>query len=123
MVDYYPRQSSIKTGLGCACPRCGRGKLFVGLLKVRDRCPACDFDCVRLNADGGAAFFIIGLYSAIILPLAAGFQFALDPSIWVCLLVWLPIIVVGAVALMRPLKEWSSSSTMSTTKRTRLASD
>ena len=106
MVDYYPRQSSIKTALRCACPLCEWGKLFVGLLTVQYRCPACDFNCGRLNADGGAAFFIIVLYSAIIVPLAAWFQFALDPPIWVHLVVWLPIIVVGAVALMRPFKAW-----------------
>ena len=106
MVDYYPQQSSIKTGLRCACPRCGQGKLFTGILTIREKCTVCDFDFGRLNADDGAAFFIIVLYSAIILPLAAWFQFALDPPIWVHLVIWLPIIVFGAILLMRPFKAW-----------------
>jgi len=106
VVDYYPRLSSVQTGLRCACPRCGQGKLFTGLLKIRDRCEVCDFDFGRLNADDGPAFFIIVLYSAIILPLAAWFQFAFEPPIWVHLVVWLPIIVVGAILLMRPFKAW-----------------
>jgi len=104
VVDYFPRQSSIKTGLRCACPRCGQGKLFVGLLTIRDQCPVCDFDYRRLNADDGPAFFIIIIYSAIILPLAAWFQFSFEPPVWVHLVVWLPIIMVGAIALMRPFK-------------------
>jgi uncharacterized protein (DUF983 family) len=106
VVDYYPQQSSIKTGLRCACPRCGQGKLFTGILTIREKCTVCDFDFGRLNADDGAAFFIIVLYSAIILPLAAWFQFALDPPIWVHLVIWLPIIVFGAILLMRPFKAW-----------------
>ncbi|MBO6783650.1 MAG: DUF983 domain-containing protein, partial [Alphaproteobacteria bacterium] len=40
------------------------------------------------------------------LPLAAWFQFAVEPPLWVHLVVWLPVIVVGAVALMRPFKAW-----------------
>ena len=104
MVDYYPQQSSIKTGLRCACPRCGQGKLFTGILTIREKCTVCDFDFGRLNADDGAAFFIIVLYSAIILPLAAWFQFALDPPIWVHLVIWLPIIVFGAILLMRAIQ-------------------
>jgi len=106
VVDYYPQQSSIKTGLRCACPRCGQGKLFTGILTILEKCTVCDFDFGRLNADDGAAFFIIVLYSAIILPLAAWFQFALDPPIWVHLVIWLPIIVFGAILLMRPFKAW-----------------
>jgi uncharacterized protein (DUF983 family) len=106
VVDYYPRLSSIQTGLRCACPRCGQGKLYTGLLKIRDRCEACDFDYGRLNADDGPAFFIIVLYSATILPLAAWFQFAAEPPVWVHLVVWLPIIVVGAIILMRHFKAW-----------------
>jgi uncharacterized protein (DUF983 family) len=106
VVDYYPQQSSIKTGLRCACPRCGQGKLFTGILTIREKCTVCDFDFGRLNADDGAAFFIIVLYSAIVLPLAAWFQFALDPPIWVHLVIWLPIIVFGAILLMRPFKAW-----------------
>ncbi|MEK9831061.1 MAG: DUF983 domain-containing protein [Alphaproteobacteria bacterium] len=106
MSTYYPRQSSVRTGLHCACPRCGEGKLYEGLLTVRDRCPVCDFDYTSLNTDDGPAFFIIVLYSALILPLAAWFQFAVAPPIWVHFLVWIPVIVVGAIALMRPFKAW-----------------
>lgn len=106
LTEYYPRQSSLKTGLRCACPRCGQGKLYVVLLTVRDRCSVCDFDYGRLNTDDGPAFFIIVLYSALILPLAAWFQFAVEPPIWVHFLIWIPVIIVGAIALMRPFKAW-----------------
>ena len=103
---YYPRRSSVATGLRCACPRCGRGKLYEGVLKIRDRCPACEFDYSRLNADDGAAFFVIVLFSALVIPLAAWFQAAVEPSAWVHFVIWIPIIVAGSVFLMRIFKAW-----------------
>lgn len=106
MTEYYPRQSSVKTGVRCACPRCGQGKLYVRLLTVREGCSVCSFDYGRLNTDDGAAFFIIVLYGALVLPLAAWFQFAVAPPVWVHFLVWIPVIIVGAIALMRPFKAW-----------------
>jgi uncharacterized protein (DUF983 family) len=106
VAEYHPRQSSLKTGLRCACPRCGQGKLYDGLLKPADRCTACDLDYSRLNADDGAAFFVIVLFSALILPAAAWFQFTFEPAIWVHFVIWIPVILVGAIALMRIFKAW-----------------
>jgi len=88
------------------CPRCGQGKLYNGLLSVRETCPRCGLDLTRLSADDGAAFFIIVVYSAIIIPLAVWVQFAFEPPFWLQAVIWLPLIVAGAIALMRPMKAW-----------------
>lgn len=106
MNDSYPLQSSVSTGLRCACPRCGGGKLYNGLLELAERCSACGLDYGTLNADDGAAFFIIVGYSALIIPLALWLEFSFSPPIWVHFIVWVPIIVVGAIVLMRVLKAW-----------------
>lgn len=106
MVEYYPRLSSVSTGLRCACPRCGRGALYTGILTVREACPTCGLDYTRFNTDDGAAFFIIVFYSALVIPLALWLEFSLEPPIWVHLAVWVPVILIGSVALMRPLKAW-----------------
>ncbi len=106
MVDYHPRQSTVVTGLRCACPRCGQGRLYQGLLSVRDTCDECGLDLSRLNAEDGAAFFIIVVYSAIVIPLALWVEFTFGPPIWVHLMIWVPVVVGGAIALMRPLKAW-----------------
>ena len=55
MTDYRPRLSSVATGLRCACPRCGQGRLYRGLLTVRDVCEECGLDLSKLNTDDGAA--------------------------------------------------------------------
>jgi len=98
--------SSVATGLRCACPRCGRGRLYKGLLTVREACDDCGLDLSRLNSEDGAAFFIIVVVSAVVIPLALWVEFALKPPLWVHLVIWLPVIVGGAIALMRPLKAW-----------------
>ena len=56
MNDSQPAQSSFSTGLRCACPRCGNGKLYDGLLRVAKQCTSCGLDYGKLNADDGAAF-------------------------------------------------------------------
>ncbi len=106
MADYYPRLSSFQTGLRCTCPRCGQGMLYDGILTVRDTCEVCGFDYAALNTDDGPAFFIIVFWSAVVLTLAAWFQFSVEPPVWLHFVIWIPIIVVGAVLLMRPFKAW-----------------
>ena len=106
MADDYPSLSSVTTGLRCACPRCGRGRLYQGLLTVRDTCDECGLDLSRLNTEDGAAFFVIVVYSAIIIPLALWVEFSFKPPIWIHLAIWLQVIIGGSIVLMRPLKAW-----------------
>jgi uncharacterized protein (DUF983 family) len=106
VTEAFPPQSSIATGIRCACPRCGKGKLYAGLLKVADTCPACGLDFSPFNADDGAAFFIIVGYSALIIPLALWLEFSVSPPLWVHGLIWVPVVVCGAILLMRIIKAW-----------------
>ena len=73
---------------------------------MRDTCGECGLDLSRFASDDGAAFFIIVVYSAVIVPLALWVEFAFEPPIWVHLLIWIPVILGGAIALMRPFKAW-----------------
>ena len=73
---------------------------------MREECGACGLDLSPLNAEDGAAFFIIVAVSAVIIPLAVWVEVAVAPPIWVHLLVWLPVIVVATIAMMRPFKAW-----------------
>jgi uncharacterized protein (DUF983 family) len=75
------------------------------LLKVADRCSVCDLDFSDFNADDGAAFFIIVGFSALMIPLALWLEFSVFPPIWVHL-AWVPVIVGGAIFLMRIVKAW-----------------
>ncbi len=106
MADYGPTRTPSEMALRCRCPRCGEGRLYDGLLTVRERCDHCEMDLSKLNAEDGAAFFIIVVYSAIIIPLALWVEFTFSPPTWVHLLIWIPVVVGGSIMLMRPLKAW-----------------
>ncbi len=106
VTENYPRLSSVHVGLRCACPRCGRGKLYDGLLAVRAACDACGLDFSQFDTEDGPAFFIIAGYSAIVIPLALWLDLALSPPIWVQLAVWVPVVLGGVVALLRLFKAW-----------------
>ena len=61
-------------------------------------------DLTAQDAGDGPAVFVILFLGAIVVGLAALVEINFAPPIWVHLLLWPPVIVVGAVALLRPLK-------------------
>src|SRR5262249_48909605 len=53
LMPEWPRQSPVDIALRGACPRCGRGRLFGGVLRVVDRCSVCDLDLRGNDAGDG----------------------------------------------------------------------
>jgi len=101
-----PPVSTATAGIRCACPRCGEGPLYQGLLALRERCPACGLDYSKLAADDGPAFFIIVGLSAIVLPTTVAVEMIFRPPLWLHVVLWPPILLASSIALMRPLKAW-----------------
>ncbi|NBW07294.1 MAG: DUF983 domain-containing protein [Caulobacteraceae bacterium] len=96
------RIDPIRAGLLCRCPNCGQGRLFAGFLKVVERCAACGFDFTRLNTGDGAAIFIMQIAGGIVVFTALYLQIALNPPIWLMLLIALPMSLILSLGLMRP---------------------
>src|SRR6266571_146136 len=96
--------SPLRAALGCRCPRCGRGRLFAGLLNVRRTCEVCGLDLSAQDAGDGPAVFVILFLGLIVVGLAALVEIRFSPPIWVHLLLWTPLILGGAVVMLRPLK-------------------
>jgi uncharacterized protein (DUF983 family) len=102
----YPPVSPLTAALFCRCPRCGEGKLYNGLLTVAPRCKACDLDLAAQDAGDGPAVFVILILGALVVALAIFVEVTFAPPIWVHLLLWTPVIIGGAILLLRPLKAW-----------------
>ena len=100
----WPQLSPFGTGLAGKCPRCGRGRLFNGLLQVNERCDHCDLDLSPHDTGDGATVFVILILGAVVVALAIWLEAAVAPPPWVHLLVWLPSITVLAIAMLRPFK-------------------
>jgi uncharacterized protein (DUF983 family) len=96
--------SLLYAAFACRCPRCGKGRLFAGLLAVRAVCPVCGLDLSSEDAGDGPAVFVIFFLGLVVVGLAAIVEIRFSPPLWVHLLLWTPLILGGAVALLRPLK-------------------
>jgi len=100
----YPPVPVLHAALRCRCPRCGDGRLFTNLLSVRPSCPACGLDLSAQDSGDGPAVFVIFFLGMIVVGLAAWVEIKFGPPLWVHLLLWTPLIVAGAIAMLRPLK-------------------
>ena len=94
----------LSTGLACRGPRCGRGRLFAGFLKVVEKCPQCGLDLSGADSADGPAVFLIFIVGALVVPLALLMEAWFSPPIWVHMVVWGPVILGASIALLRPAK-------------------
>lgn len=99
-----PSVSPFQAGLRMTCPRCGRGRLLKGLLTVRPHCAVCGLDFAKVDPGDGPAVFIILILGFIVVFGAMYVELTFAPPVWVHVLLWLPITLGGAIALLRPLK-------------------
>ena len=91
-------------GLRCVCPRCGKGPLFAGYLKVRPRCRACGLDLGFAESSEGPAVFIIFIVGFIVVAAAALTEATVHPHPMVHLALWVPLTIILSLALLRPFK-------------------
>lgn len=99
-----PTPSLFQVAIACRCPRCGSGKLFRGLLEVRDRCDVCGLDLRAHDAGDGAAVGVILVLGAIIVGLAFWVEFRFSPPLWLHAVLWPVVTIPLAVLMMRPAK-------------------
>ena len=83
------------------CPRCGKGKLFDGYLKIAPRCAACGLDYAVFDAGDGPAVFVVLIVGAIVCAAALYVEFTFSPPYWVHAVLWIPAIAVLTVAFLR----------------------
>ena len=68
---FWPPRSPLATGVRCRCPRCGRGRLFSGLLDVRPACETCGLDFSPLVAIFGIILVKDGVLPQLYIWIAA----------------------------------------------------
>jgi uncharacterized protein (DUF983 family) len=95
---------AILAGLSCACPRCGKGKLFQGFVTLRPRCEVCGLDYGFADSGDGPAVFIMLLAGFIVVGAALAVEVLYQPPFWVHAVLWLPLILVVTLGPLRPMK-------------------
>jgi uncharacterized protein (DUF983 family) len=96
--------SPFAAGLRCRCPRCGQGKVFVGILTVRAQCESCGLDLRTHDTGDGPAAFLILILGAIDVIGAIWVETAFSPPFWVHIAIWPVVTLIGTIALLRPMK-------------------
>ena len=86
------------------CPRCGRGKLYRGLLKVREACGECGLELLPLEQGDGPASLSILLVGGLAGIGASVLDVRYQPSLWVHAAIWLPFVTVGSIVSLRWVK-------------------
>jgi uncharacterized protein (DUF983 family) len=95
---------AVLAGLACACPRCGKGKLFQGFLTLRPRCDKCGLDFNFADSGDGPAIFIMLGAGFIVVFAALITEVLYQPPFWVHAVLWLPLIFVVTLGPLRPVK-------------------
>lgn len=92
---------ALSIGIAGRCPACGEGKLLHGLLKVRTSCSHCGISFQHHEQGDGPAFFAITLISILVGIAVVLVEVVYEPSYWVHLLLWPPIIIIGSLLFLR----------------------
>ncbi len=86
------------------CPECGAKTLFDGLVKFAPRCRVCALDFQRYNVGDGPAAFLTMIIGALLIVLALALDFAVEPPLWVHVLLWVPLTAAAVVYGLRVAK-------------------
>lgn len=83
------------------CPRCQKGKLYAGLLKIAPACDKCGFSYTGHEQGDGPAFIGILVIGTLAGMFAAITEVKFAPPLWVHAVLWFPFIMLGSVFMLR----------------------
>lgn len=106
----WPRQDPLRAGVLGRCPRCGKGHIFAGFLKMRDACEVCGLDYSFADPADGPAFFVLCFACVPSVILTLWIELAFNPPFWVHLVTSLPFLLATCLLPLRPLKGWLVAS-------------
>ena len=96
--------TALRRGLMGRCPVCGKGRAFDGFLRVAARCDHCAAPLGLVRADDAPPYFTILIVGHIVVPAMLIMQKMADPSIWLLSAIFVPLTVIPAIGLIRPVK-------------------
>ena len=89
--------------VGC-CPACGKGRVFDGFLRVVAECAHCHAPLGLARADDAPPYFTILIVGHIVIPAMLIMQKMEDPPTWLLSVIFIPLTVILAIGLIRPIK-------------------
>ncbi|HYE50117.1 MAG TPA: DUF983 domain-containing protein [Azospirillaceae bacterium] len=99
-------QTPMGLGIRGLCPRCGKGSIFAGYLKLAPCCRECGLDLSFADPADGPAFFVMSIVSFPIVGLCMWLELSVGMALWLNLLVTSGLLVAASLLLLRPFKGW-----------------
>ena len=106
----FPPIDPFSAGARGCCPRCGQGKLFDGMLKVKPACASCGLDYSFADPADGPAFFVMIFACIPSAALAVWLEVVFNASLLTQLFVTGPFMLLTCIPPLRPLKGWLVAS-------------
>jgi uncharacterized protein (DUF983 family) len=100
----FPPVDPFSAGARGCCPRCGQGKLFDGLLKVRPACANCGLDYSFADSGDGPVVFVLLIVGFIVVGAALWAEVNYNPPLWLHFILWIPLAIGLGLWLTRILK-------------------
>ncbi len=100
----------MKSGWKGLCPRCGKGHMFKSWLQITDTCEVCGLNYRFATPDDGPAFFSLCIIAFPLIFLVVWLEVAFSPPFWVHLLTSIPLLAIGCLLPLRPIKGWLVAS-------------
>ena len=98
------KETILKFGWKCRCPRCGQGPLFDGFLALAPKCEACGLDYAFADPADGPAFFVMMTMAFPATAFGVWVELAYEPALWVHLITTLPFLLLSCIPPIRPFK-------------------
>lgn len=90
----------LSTVLHSRCPRCGKGALYEGYLKIRPSCPECGLSFDAFNTGDGPAVLVMFPVGFLVVGLALWVEVNYQPDYWVHAALWLPLALGLSLGLL-----------------------
>ncbi|AOF91870.1 DUF983 domain-containing protein [Sinorhizobium sp. RAC02] len=100
----FPPVDPFSAGARGCCPRCGQGKLFDGLLKVRPACTNCGLDYSFADSGDGPVVFVLLIVGFIVVGAALWAEVNYGLPMWLHFILWVPLAIGLGLWLTRILK-------------------
>lgn len=95
---------SIWRGVKCQCPKCAQGRLFRAYIKPVEHCENCGEDFRPQRADDLPAYIVVLIIGHVMVGGYLGAELMFNLPSWAHLAIWVPVSVLGALALLQPVK-------------------
>lgn len=96
--------SNFASSLFGRCPRCGKGPLFAGYLRIAPRCAVCQLDYALFDVGDGASVFVILIVGFLVVGAALIVEIRWSPPYWLHAALWLPAIAILSLGGLRLVK-------------------